>query len=215
MPIIANIIATYVNRFRSVLPACVRDIAVAWYKDLTNATITGIDPSDSLEYYAVDDAIGDRKDVVFFGQYLSSGTINFGTGRTGTFDYTDPSTGNLVTGVAMGTAVAVPANGICDIVTSDGSEYPCCERAGDVVFDVENGFHIRITTPVWAEALYGTDFLNQNGYADKASSDELLFAWTAEVLGSTVVLNDDCLIPLKKNDSLNPNSLDSPLNQTL
>jgi len=133
---------------------------------------------------------------VFFGQYLSSGTINFGTGRSGTFDYTDPSDGSSVTGVAMGTAVSVPANGICDIVTSDGSDYPCCERAGTVLHDVlENSEHILITSPVWAEALYGTDYLNQYGYTDKTHSDAAGYDWETMVNGSNITLDDDTLVP--------------------
>ena len=158
MPIIGNIISVIVNRLTGLLPSCVSDIAVAWYKNLIVSGDTCYD------------VIGKREDTIFFGQYLSSGTIDFG--RSGTFDYIDPSTGNSVTGVAMSDSYAVPANGICEITTSDGSFYPCCERAGTVLHDVkEDIVHILVTTPVWAETLYGTDFLNQYGYADKTDSD--------------------------------------------
>ena len=97
----------------------------------------------------------------------------------------------------MGTSVSVPANGICDIITSDGSKYPCCERAGSVLHDVlENSKHISITSPVWDETLYGTDYLNQYNYVTKEDFTNESYNFETEVNGSNVVLDDDCLVPL-------------------
>lgn len=159
---------------------------------------TSIPAGDISTFYCINDAIGTRNDTVFFGQYLSSGTIDFKR-TTGTFDYTDPSDGSLVEGVSIPVdgLYTIPANGICDVVTSDGSEYPFCERAGTVLHDVkENSAHISVTTPVWAEALHGSDYLNQQGYVDKADFTAEGYDFETEVDGTTITLNDDCLVPL-------------------
>lgn len=157
------------------------------------------------------ESIGEDTRDVYYGQYLSSGTINFGTGRTGTFDYTDPSTGNPVTGVAMGTAVSVPVNGICDIITSDGSEYPCVEGVGTVLHDIEQADHIGVTSPVWDKDLNGSDHLNQHGFLTKADNDAEGEDWETLVEGSPVTLDNNCLIPLKKKS----NELIAVMNATL
>lgn len=90
------------------LPVCIRDIAISWHKNLS---ITK-DEGDTYPY--VKDEIGARADDVYYGQYLSSGTIDFG--RAVDIDYTDPSDGSLVEGLNVPTGVlTIPVNGICDI----------------------------------------------------------------------------------------------------
>jgi hypothetical protein len=213
MGIVASIVSTFTRGLFGRLPACItdNDLAVAWYKSLTTFV------AESGTNY-VKDSIGERTDTVFYGQYLdaTSGQINFYR-TTGTFDYTDPSDGSSVTGVSIpGTGLyTIPANGICDIVVSDGSEYPVCERAGTVLHDVENGIHISVATPSWSETLYGSDYLNQHGYANKAASDAESYAWTTNVDGSPVALDNNTLIPLKKKSSLDMVMLESTLNTVL
>lgn len=77
------------------------------------------------------------------------------------------------------------------------SFYPVCERAGTVLHDVmENSTHISVATPIWAEGLYGSDYLNQKGYVNKTDSDALSYAWETDVDGTPITLNDNTLIPL-------------------
>jgi hypothetical protein len=83
------------------------------------------------------------------------------------------------------------------------SFYPVCERAGTVLHDVEAGIHISVATPSWSEFLYGSDWLNQYGFIDKELSDSLGYDWETIVDGTPITLNDDTLVPLKKNISLN------------
>lgn len=103
----------------------------AWSQSLS-ATVHGSPSTTSISgdipevtYYAIDDAIGERTDTVFFGQYLDSGEINFYRDNN-TFDYINPATGSLVEGVNIPTGglYTVPANGICDV-----GVYP---RIGDI-----------------------------------------------------------------------------------
>jgi len=164
--------------------------------------------SDTDQY--VEESIGTRIDTIYYGQYLdaTSGQINFYRSNdpgVNTFSYTDPSAGSLVEDVdiPVGGLYAIPANGICNIITSDGSEYPVCERAGTVLHDVENGIHISVTSPSWSESLYGSDYLNQCGFVNKELSDQLGLPWEAVVNGSDVALDDDTLVPVKKNDYIN------------
>lgn len=199
MPIIANIVAVWRNRLRGGLPSCVKNsgTVVSWFKDLLARRKIVI--VDETAYYAVDDAIGVRSDDIYYGQYLdaTSGQINFYR-STGTFDYTDPSDGSLVEDVAIpGDGLyTIPVNGICDIVTSDGSRYPCCERAGTVLHDVlENSVHISVSSPSWAETLYGSDHLNQYGYATKTNYDDASETFQSLVNGSNVALDDSTLVP--------------------
>jgi hypothetical protein len=169
------------------IPICAQDLAVAFYKDL-----------NSIQNNEVNEEIGIRFDTVYYGQYLSSGTINFYR-TTGTFDYIDPSDGSQITGVSMpGTGLwAVPVNGVAEIEIDDGSYYPVCERAGDVLHDVSgNAIHISVSTPVWDETLYGSDYLNQCGYINKALSDFMAYNWETYVDGSPVTLDNNCLVPL-------------------
>lgn len=189
-----NIVSAYVRKRLARLPACVRDIAISWHKNLGSR----IDEGDTYPY--VKDSIGLRTDTIYYGQYLNatSGQINFYR-TSGTFDYTDPSDGSSITGVSIpGTGLyTIPANGICDIITSDGSEYPVCERAGTVLHDVkETGVHISVATPSWSESLYGSDYLNQQGFVTKAESDALGYDWETVVNTTPISLNDNTLIPL-------------------
>ena len=118
---------------------------------------------------------------------------------SGTFDYTDPSDGSLVEDVSIPATglYTIPANGICEIVTSDGSEYPICERAGNVLHDIsENSIHISVNNPSWSETLYGSDYLNQEGFVDKVDFDTAGYTWETEVDGTPIALNDNTLIPL-------------------
>ena len=190
-------ISTNTKNRRANLPSCVNSISVSWHKDL-NATVL-----DEGVYY-IQDSIGVRSDTVFYGQYLTdtSGQINFYR-TSGTFSYTDPSDGSSVTGVSIpGDGLyTIPEDGICDIITSDGSEYPICERAGTVLHDVANEVHISVLNPVWGETLYGSDYLNQNGYKNETQSDAEGYDWTTSVNGSSVALNDNTLIPLKEGSS--------------
>lgn len=182
----------------------------AWVDDIGTAdgTVNGspskVDISPGTPY--VEEEIGTRIDTVYYGQYLdaTSGQINLYR-TTGTYDYTDPSTGNSVTSNAIPGSglITVPANGICEIITSDGSEYPVCERAGTVLHDVENGIHISVATPSWSETLYGSDYLNQCGFVDKELSDQQGLPWETVVDGSDVALDDDTLVPVKKNEYIN------------
>lgn len=189
MPIITNIVSILSSRLSGEynIPICAQDISIAYYPVMS-----------FIEDDEVQDQIGLRVDTIYYGQYLSVGTINFYR-TSGTFDYTDPSTGNQVTGVAMpGTGLwAVPANGVADIELSDGSYYPICERAGTVLHDVsDNAIHISVATPTWAETLYGSDYLNQCGYINKALSDHEGYNWETYVDGSPIVLDNACLVPL-------------------
>ncbi len=107
-----NIVSAYVRKRLARLPACVRDIAISWHKNLGSR----IDEGDTYPY--VKDSIGLRTDTIYYGQYLdaTSGQINFYR-TSGTFDYTDPSDGSLVEGVSIPATglYTIPANGICDI----------------------------------------------------------------------------------------------------
>lgn len=191
--LISRIITTFTRRRLGRLPSCVSSLAVAWYKDFNKPT------TKSGTVY-INDAIGRRDDVVFYGQYLTnaSGQINLYR-SSGTYDYIDPndgssSTGNAIPGDGL---ITVPANGMCEITTSDGSRYPVAERAGTVLHDVSgNGTHVSVATPTWAETLYGSDYLNQSGYADKTDSDAASHDWETTVNGAPVALNNSCLIPL-------------------
>lgn len=169
-----------------------------------DGTLSGTPTTDSITIAGtstyVEDAIGEDTRNIYYGQYLISGTIDFNR-TSGTFDYTDPSDGSLVEDAAIPSdgLYAIPVNGICEVVTSDGSRYPVCERAGNVLHDVfENSTHISVTTPVWGETLYGSDYLNQQGYITKADSDALSYLWETEVDGTPITLNDDCLVPLSQ-----------------
>jgi hypothetical protein len=191
MSLVGNISSVFNNGLKglSKLPACVRDIAVAWYKNLDNI----VDSS------YVKDEIGSVTRTIYYGQYLTSASGQINLYRTsGTYDYIDPSTGNSVTGNSIpGTGlISVPANGICEITTSDGSRYPVCERAGTVLHDVlENSTHISVATPTWDETLYGSDYLNQVGYVTKTQSDDDGYDWETEVNGSDVTLDNNTLVP--------------------
>jgi len=84
------------------------------------------------------------------------------------------------------------------------SYYPICERAGNVLHDVlENSVHISVDTPVWSESLYGSDYLNQNGFVTKAESDALSYTWETEVNGVNTSLNDNTLVPLAQWEYVN------------
>lgn len=121
--------------------------------------------------------------------------------NTGTFSYINPVDGSLVSGVTIPAngLYTIPATGICEINTSDGSYYPVCEREGIVIHDVkENSVHISVSSPDWQETLYGSDYLNQCGFLDKATSDTLGYDWETVVHSTTITLNNDTLIPLSK-----------------
>jgi len=96
------------------------------------------------------------------------------------------------------------------------SYYPVCERAGTVLHDVnENSIHISVTMPSWSETLYGSDYLNQYGFANKAESDIEGYDWTTSVDGNPIALDNNTLIPLKKKNSLVSNTIDGPLNMII
>lgn len=169
-----------------------------------DGTVNGTPSTTSVSnsFVFIEESIGTRIDRVYFGQYLdsSSGQINLYRSG-GTYDYIDPSTGNSVTGNAIpgDGLITIPVNGICEITTSDGSRYPICERAGDVLHDIlENSIHISVSTPSWSETLYGSDYLNQCGFLDKATSDALGLPWTTVVNEVTETLDDNCLVPLSQ-----------------
>lgn len=93
------------------LPSCVRDLAISWHKNLN--TISYIEDGDDTSGDWIEDRIGERNNTVYYGQYLSSGTID--TYRTsGIYDYIDPSTGNLVEDNILDPSglITIPANGI-------------------------------------------------------------------------------------------------------
>jgi hypothetical protein len=142
--------------------------------------------------------------------------------------YSGQPDGNLdsawvdTTGVIDGTVQGSPTT--TDLINIIGSNddigytsfHPCCERAGTVLHDInENSIHISVTTPVWDETLYGTDYLNQYGYVDKADNDTEGYTWETSVNGSPVTLDDNTLIPLKKNINLSSNTLDGAINMII
>lgn len=175
------------------IPSCASGLAVSWHKNLNTTSTEG-----GTLY--VKDEIGTRTDTVYYGQYLdnTSGQINFYR-DSGTFDYTKPSDGTLVEDIVIPASglYTIPTNGICDIVTSDGSEYPVCERAGTVLHDTkQNAKHISVAAPSWSETLYGSDYLNQYGYVDKTANDALSYAWETDVNGVYTPLHIDTLVPL-------------------
>jgi hypothetical protein len=134
MTLLKRIISVFTRRVRGAgLPSCVtsNDLQVSWNKELTTTAST------------VPDAVGIRTDTIYYGQYISAGTINLYR-TSGTYEYIDPSDGSSVTGVSVPVdgLVTVPANGICNIEISDGSKYPCVERAGNVIHDIVNDVHI-------------------------------------------------------------------------
>lgn len=180
MPIVSNIISTLTSRFAGFgLPVCVLDDVVAYYPDPTLLT----------------DQIGLRDDPVYYAKQLSSGTINFYR-TSGTFSYVD-ATGATISGVPIpGTGLYVIPGPLSTIITDDGSEYPICEGAGDVLHDIEKGIHISVSVPVWTEGLYGNDHLNQVGYATKADYTAIGELWQSGVDGSWVVLDDNAFVPL-------------------
>ncbi len=77
------------------------------------------------------------------------------------------------------------------------SFYPICEKAGIVLHDVnENSIHISVDSPSWSESLYGSDYLNQQGFVIKAESDTLGYDWETLVNITPITLNDNTLVPL-------------------
>lgn len=183
------------------LPYCLQDNVVSWWLDFNN-----IQDNSYIE-----ELIGTRTDTIYYGQYLdsTSGQIDFKR-SSGTFDYTDPSDGSRIEDVPIPVngLVTVPINGICDIGINragiwDGIDfsiydafYPVCETAGTVLHDIKaDSLHITVDTPVWAESLYGSDYLNQYGFITKAESDALGYTWETDVQGTSIVLDNNTLIP--------------------
>lgn len=187
------------------------NLSTAWIDQIgsSNGTLHGSPTTTDIEvtFDYVKDSIGTDTRDVYYGQHLdpTSGQIDFKR-TSGTFDYTDPTDGSLIEGVSIPSdgLYTVPTNGICEIITSDGSHYPCCERAGTVLHDVnEDSIHISIDSPVWSEGLYGTDYLNQYGFITKTDSDALGYDWETLVDSSTITLDDDCLVPLAQWEYVN------------
>lgn len=163
-----------------------------------NGTPTTVTIVDSISRN-IEEFVGTRERSIYYGQNLAStsGQINIYR-TTGTYDWTDPTTGVETTGVSIpGTGlITVPANGICEIKTSDGSRYPVCERAGTVLHDVnENAIHISVSSPVWEENLYGSDYLNQIGFVTESDYNNESYTWESVVDGSPIALDSDTLVP--------------------
>jgi len=174
MPLRLRFIGSFFSSSISGLPGCVKDTAIAWWKDFNSFL-----DIDSSKY--VEEHIGIRNDTVYYGQYLSSssGQINFYRSE-GTFSYIDPSDGSLIEDIVIPTngLFTIPSNGICEINTNDGSYYPICERSGNILHDVDvHSVHISVSSPSWAETLYGSDYLNQCGFLNKTVSDSLGYDW--------------------------------------
>jgi len=156
--------------------------------------------------------------------YLGSGYI-WNVNINNTHTYIGQPNGNLdsawedTTGTVDLTVYGSPSTidlvGIGDS-TSYTYFYPTCERAGTVLHDVtENSVHISVDTPSWSESLYGSDYLNQQGFVTKAESDTLGYDWETIVNTNPVILNDNTLVPLGQweyvdlQDSEGENILDS------
>lgn len=183
--IIANILGTFSGGLG--LPYCARSIAVAWFKSFSNL-VSG----------KVMDNIGYETRDVKSGSYISSGIINFHR-TTGTFDYVDPSDGSTIEDVSIPSdgLYTIETNGISQITTSDDSYYPVCETAGTVIHDTtQESVHIEVDTPVWAESIYGSDYLNQYGYITKTDATNQGYDYVTTVDSVEITLDDDCLVPL-------------------
>lgn len=184
------------------IPSCAVEFLVSWFKNLN---------------VSLEDSVGDRSNTIYYGQYLAQNSIINFYRTSGTFDYINPQTGASVSGVSIPIdgLYTVPADGVCEIITSDGSYYPVCERSGNILHDVVNGVHLSVSSTVWAEFLYGSDYLNQEGYIDKTTSDNKGYSWTSIVNGISTPLDNNCLIPLRGEDENLQNTLDSSINTYL